>query len=70
MVSKYMDWMTKRTPNSAKELIKVKDVFITDMVDLQFIKAMTKAGYADYSIPKGLGRRLSRDVETYMRETV
>src|SRR6266496_2883596 len=70
MVSKYMDWMIKRTPNDVNELSKVKNVFITDMVDLQFIKAMTKADYADYSIPKGLGRHLSRDVGTYIHETV
>ena len=68
-VSGFMDWMISKTKDrrEVQALLDAKIQFVESMQDLGTIKSMESEDYAKLSIPPGLGKRISRDVKSYMR---
>jgi hypothetical protein len=66
-----MIWMISKAKDNVREveaLIDAKSKFLESMQDLGTIKTLNCDDYTKLGIPDGLGKRLSRDVKSFMKE--
>ena len=65
-VSAYMDWVIKNNPMEAEVFKETKAILVTAHADLGIVKALTTTDCVELDIPWGLGRRLKRDIGSYL----